>query len=760
MGRWLPYTMGRWLPYIMGHWLRYIMGHEPISPKKSRSDSAFSVFKRRNSSVSTEWKSVRIGPEQETAENNLTAVRVMVLSDESSSDMESGPQENHGRIHRRRLSSKKKERSSETEKDARDSPGHPSKAVDALNRASNHPSVSSNKTHRWRKKIQSTFPLLIGRRSSQVGRDGTRALSSADDEVFNNNPPEHFVQAHLAGQRYEATEEDCPAIPSYIPHYKALSGNNVAPKHSDHGAPRTLNSNSTYQYSYTPSNNYSTHYPPSEYLSDHSDVFEKEERKDKRNEQDPTHREPNNPANPTLKKLVLSNEEKSKLLDWNSTNPRPPPTKDVHEQASYVNHDPGGEVESKPKSAFSILSNAIKRSFLRSVGSAPESPKPVSAAKPKPVSSTNVFDISGTFFRRSRSSSETQPNLNDTEMNYMSYQSSASRGDFRPSNEGPSWNSLQRSNVSSKLEDMPKMLERFTLKENPQTSENSDLPFRNRKGSIFSSLRLITRPSENTPTASSNDAWYVPWGLSRKANEKEVEERPRANSMAAPRLLSVHQSEMKNRVTKSENFSSSSDEDISYGPSSSFKNPPTSKQQRRMEREARLRAKQEELKRLHKAQTIQRQLQETEEKHRALEIQGIRLEKALRGEADAGAQDETQLLQEWMQLAVENNKLNRYESELLCVAKELDLEDQQGRLEQQLRERMLIESSLKDEEDVAEEEAIFAEMMRVIEQRDQMVARTEEQRLRAAAEEADRLANPFSRGHQLNPGVTGNGRII
>lgn len=723
---------------------------EPTSPKKSRSDSAFSIFKRRNSSVSTEWKAVRIGPGEEAAENNLTAVRVMVLSDESSSDKECAPEENLGRISRRRLSSWKKERSSETQKDS----GHPSKAIDALNRASNHPSVSSNKPQRWRKKIQSTFPLLIGRRSSHVARDGSpTALSSPDDEVFNNNTPEHFTQPHLAGQSYKAPEEDYPDIPSYVPHYKALSSNHVAPKHSDYGAPRTLYPNSTYQYSNNPLEN------PSEYFTDHCDVFKKEERKDERNKLDLQGHELNKLANPTLKKLVLSNEEKSNLLDWNSANPRQ--TKNVHEQPSYVNHNPGGEAESKPKSAFSILSNAIKRSFLRSVGSTSESPKP--AAKPKPALPTNYFDIPSTFFRSSFSNSDTQTDLNDTEMNFLSYRSSTPRGDFRTSKEGPSWNSSQRSNISSKVEDMPKMLERFTLKENHQTSAFSDNPFRNRKDSIFSSLRSITRPSENPSSAFSNDSWYVPWAIRRKANEKEAEERPRASSVAASSLLSIPHPEMKNRVAKSENYSSSSEEDLPYASSSSFKNSPASKQQRRMERDARLRAKQEELKRLHKAQTIQRQLQETEEKQRALEIQGVRLEKALRGEADAGAQDEAQLLHEWFQLALEKSKLNRYESELLCVAKELDLEDKQGRLEQQLRERMMIDRALKDEKDIEEEDVILAEMMRVIEQRDQLVTRIDEQRLREATEEADRLAkiaNPFARGHQLNLGVISNKRII
>uniref|UniRef100_A0A9J7X2L4 F-actin monooxygenase n=1 Tax=Cyprinus carpio carpio TaxID=630221 RepID=A0A9J7X2L4_CYPCA len=55
---------------------------------------------------------------------------------------------------------------------------------------------------------------------------------------------------------------------------------------------------------------------------------------------------------------------------------------------------------------------------------------------------------------------------------------------------------------------------------------------------------------------------------------------------------------------------------------------------RRVQKAARRQAKQEELKRLHRAQIIQRQLEQVEEKQRQLEERGVAVEKALRGEAD------------------------------------------------------------------------------------------------------------------------------
>ncbi|XP_042577726.1 protein-methionine sulfoxide oxidase mical3b-like isoform X2 [Cyprinus carpio] len=55
---------------------------------------------------------------------------------------------------------------------------------------------------------------------------------------------------------------------------------------------------------------------------------------------------------------------------------------------------------------------------------------------------------------------------------------------------------------------------------------------------------------------------------------------------------------------------------------------------RRVQRAARRQAKQEELRRLHRAQIIQRQLEQVEVKQRQLEEKGVAVEKALRGEAD------------------------------------------------------------------------------------------------------------------------------
>ncbi|XP_064011825.1 F-actin-monooxygenase MICAL3 isoform X16 [Pogoniulus pusillus] len=171
---------------------------------------------------------------------------------------------------------------------------------------------------------------------------------------------------------------------------------------------------------------------------------------------------------------------------------------------------------------------------------------------------------------------------------------------------------------------------------------------------------------------------------------------------------------------------------------------------RRVQKAARRQAKQEELKRLHRAQIIQRQLEQVEEKQRQLEERGVAVEKALRGEAGMGKKDDPKLMQEWFKLVQEKNALVRYESELMIFARELELEDRQSRLQQELRERMAVEDHLKTEEELSEEKRILNEMLEVVEQRDSLVALLEEQRLREKEEDKDLEAVMLSKGFSLN----------
>ncbi|XP_076841730.1 protein-methionine sulfoxide oxidase mical3a isoform X3 [Brachyhypopomus gauderio] len=193
---------------------------------------------------------------------------------------------------------------------------------------------------------------------------------------------------------------------------------------------------------------------------------------------------------------------------------------------------------------------------------------------------------------------------------------------------------------------------------------------------------------------------------------------------------------------------------------------------RRVQKAARRQAKQEELKRLHRAQIIQRQLEQVEEKQRQLEERGVAVEKALRGEAvehyvgtprwralsfcpccspeGMGKKDDPKLMQEWFKLVQEKNALVRYESELMIFARELELEDRQSRLQQDLRERMAVDDHSKTSVELAEEKRILNEMLEVVEQRDSLVALLEEQRLREKEEDKDLEAVVLSKGFNLN----------
>uniref|UniRef100_A0A4W5JZ13 F-actin monooxygenase n=1 Tax=Hucho hucho TaxID=62062 RepID=A0A4W5JZ13_9TELE len=174
-------------------------------------------------------------------------------------------------------------------------------------------------------------------------------------------------------------------------------------------------------------------------------------------------------------------------------------------------------------------------------------------------------------------------------------------------------------------------------------------------------------------------------------------------------------------------------------------------QRRRREKTVIQQAKRDQLKRLHRAQVIQRQLEEVGEKQRDLEERGVTIEKVLRGEAPGdGLSDEHELLQMWFKLVLEKNKLARYEEELVIFAQELELEDRQSQLQTDLRRRMSVDDSRKTSNEMAEEQQMLTEIMKVVERRDTLVSLLEEQRLQERAEDRDLESLVLSRGYQFH----------
>ncbi|XP_052495783.1 F-actin-monooxygenase MICAL3 isoform X11 [Budorcas taxicolor] len=282
--------------------------------------------------------------------------------------------------------------------------------------------------------------------------------------------------------------------------------------------------------------------------------------------------------------------------------------------------------------------------------------------------------------------------------------------------------------------------------------------------------RPLERPSPGTleeVAAKPRSLWKSVFSGYRKDKKKKSDGRSCPSTPSSgttveagkPRASPISRAELRTRrqLSCSEDSDLSSDDVLERTSQKSRKEPRTyteeelnAKLTRRVQKAARRQAKQEELKRLHRAQIIQRQLEQVEEKQRQLEERGVAVEKALRGEAGMGKKDDPKLMQEWFKLVQEKNAMVRYESELMIFARELELEDRQSRLQQELRERMAVEDHLKTEEELAEEKRILNEMLEVVEQRDALVALLEEQRLREKEEDKDLEAAMLSKGFSLH----------
>ncbi|KTF90021.1 hypothetical protein cypCar_00015334 [Cyprinus carpio] len=142
-------------------------------------------------------------------------------------------------------------------------------------------------------------------------------------------------------------------------------------------------------------------------------------------------------------------------------------------------------------------------------------------------------------------------------------------------------------------------------------------------------------------------------------------------------------------------------------------------------------AKMSEIQRFHKAQTIQRRLDEIEVTFKELEEKGVELERALRGEA--GSDPET--IDHWIELVQEKNNLLSEESDLMVASRQLELEDKQSMLEQELRRYMEMDDSEKTPEQREHENQVLQEMLDVVDMRDSLVAFLEEKRLKEVNDE-------------------------
>lgn len=160
--------------------------------------------------------------------------------------------------------------------------------------------------------------------------------------------------------------------------------------------------------------------------------------------------------------------------------------------------------------------------------------------------------------------------------------------------------------------------------------------------------------------------------------------------------------------------------------------------------------RQQERKRQRTAQELQRRLEEIEVSLRSLEHRGVLVERALRGEEDDEDEDlqgeDKDLTQVLFRLMRQKNKLSREEQELLIRVKDLELENQQSKLQQEMRERMAIDDTEKSPRDIEKEREILNEMLEIVEKRDRLVAQMDQLRIREETEEKELAARILTQG--------------
>ncbi|XP_072825618.1 F-actin-monooxygenase MICAL2 isoform X2 [Vicugna pacos] len=874
----------------------FLSTDESASPKKPKNvpePEPGDVAGGATSPLPSEWTSVRISPGEDVVGQDVLAVRVLVTSDDSSSDAELDPggsefssvepcDERPQQLEPPQLPKPLTQHGSLkealTRTSSRQGPREPEavhgeqRACLALKRANSLQSPTSSRCQSWRRKFQSNLTTTVNNKrtmlpskeaspfspssssspsppsSSSAGVPGRALDLPSPPQVTVYNSPsqvsgDHFSPSTPIFLRRARAQGVPKEIPLYLPQDHVLEraeyylvtpgGDSLAsPRPPD---PAEMASDECQEGGPPFGGTRSIHRGPHSMGGKNSCLPDQElspragedpgERSTRLRGGEESGSELAEGKKSGLKKLVLTQEQKTSLLDWNDSNPeslhleagarlsqqsaengrggharkpvRPlllprtvgetlPAQREAQEKmGTPAERAPGERSVAPPKSPLRLIANAIRRSLEPLLPSSDGGKKVWAKSESKTLPTSPPHGTRS--FSLWKSSSSKDRDQQSPKKDKASRASAFSLGTpptraAQPSDPGPHDPALHTHSLPnrpskmfpafvsppySKMEDVPTLLEKVSLQET--FPDASRVP--KKKTSLFSSLRLKDKSFESFPQVSRprkdlQDLFGSPKGKvppvgSAQALEKLVQPvssaclgrrlpPPSLEKDASPKHIPTRVQVTGAASSASSTTTSSADEEFDPQPSLRSKERKTLRRRRKLEKATKQLVKQEELKRLHKAQAIQRQLEEVEERQRASEIQGVRLEKALRGEADSGTQDESQLLQEWFKLVLEKNKLMRYESELLIMAQELELEDHQSRLEQKLREKMLKEESQKDENDLNEEQQILTEMMQVIEQRDKLVDSLEEQRIKEKAEDQHFESFILSRGCQLS----------
>ncbi|XP_064571792.1 F-actin-monooxygenase MICAL2 isoform X3 [Zonotrichia leucophrys gambelii] len=821
------------------------MADEPSSPKKARSIPEEQELEPWLCPPSPEWAIVRVIPEEEMAEHNLLAVRVMVTSDASSSELEldvpgGSSSSEVGEAHPS-VPASPPACSSPIPRWASliRSPTVPqessktSKVADALQRANSFQSTALNKYQNWRRKIQTSFPLLSSKKPGPHGKESSGSCQGGAAEEHCQTqlasykkspeiPRGHFKPCSPVFQRKEKAREMPEDTHCCVPHCPFQSSTTGSPQSpagnqtlaADFPEPEDTDSDSsawdwkekTWKYTFEPEHlNRETNTLSSLDLKEKDgkasrhpeEEFEREFKEAKQRQQQQQQPlcgsdrpEPGGSSAGWAKDRAPMALDKRDPAWTKEVFKRPgcpgqlplfadgsPPASSVHTKGALRAPDVVSRehAATQPKSPLRLIANAIRRSIWEPLTSAPEGLKQDLDSKVKASSEQAFFSFPSapgySLSQRNRNNNNTQsqhPKTREWAGKYVgdgspySNQSHSSVGSegisLRDSREEVSFTPHRPSRTAhipqkpacTRMEEVPGLLEKFTFEDSPLGTPMDEICVCKEKSTPLSSAE----PKDSLGDCAQKGSLFN--RLRSKAHERE-----RNSLVSSLPVLKDHSPErlcypftgykhIPVRKQAADYSTSSSDEEFESKPSLTHKAKKALRKRRKLEKETKQLIKQEELKRLHKAQAIQRQLEELEERQRTLEIFGVELERELRGEADSGTKDENQMLHEWFELVMEKNKLMRYESELLIIAQELELEDHQSRLEQKLREKMAIDDSLKDEMDLNEEDEIFTEMMKVVEERDRLVCALEEQRVKERAEDQHFESLILSTGYQLS----------
>ncbi|XP_030839963.1 MICAL-like protein 1 isoform X1 [Strongylocentrotus purpuratus] len=134
---------------------------------------------------------------------------------------------------------------------------------------------------------------------------------------------------------------------------------------------------------------------------------------------------------------------------------------------------------------------------------------------------------------------------------------------------------------------------------------------------------------------------------------------------------------------------------------------------------------------------IQQELINIEKRQRELEERGVELETNLRQDTDDDAAHDDTLLAEWFDVVNQKNKLVRREGELIAQAQQQELELQHAEIEFELRVILQKQEHERIDADATREEQLLEMLMEVVQKRNQIVERLEEDRLREEMEDRE-----------------------